>query len=207
MRRSGSAPSRILILCALLLAVPRPAAAEWQFAPFFGWTFKGHTSITDLEFATDDTHRSFGIAVTWLGRGPVGFEGYAVYVPGFFNDSKLHDDDDIVTSSRSYALMGNLVVTTPRSWNEYGLRPYVSGGFGLLRAEQTDVLGALPVSKSLPGANIGGGAVGFLSNRTGLRFDLRFFTTLRTTEDTEGVTFGARTHLRYWTASVGLVLR
>jgi hypothetical protein len=134
-----------------------------------------------------------------------------VYVPGFFNDPKLHGQSDVTTGSRTYAVMGNVVVAAPQRWNEYGLRPYVSGGLGALRAREhlQDGRGQtlISVNQTLFGANVGGGAVGFITDRTGVRFDLRFLTTVRTTADKETVAIGGRTHLRYWVASVGLVLR
>ena len=196
-----------------LLAYARPAAAEWQFAPFFGWEFGGHTSFTDPELASGNMHRAFGIAVRRLGGGLIGFEGVALYVPGFFDDPARADDPtrpetrDVITSSHALSLMGNVVVTPPRRWNEYGLRPYVSGGVGVLHAYASDEQGALPLSQRLFGLNVGGGAVGFLTDRTGLRFDLRFFSNVRNVTDTEGVTLSGRKHLRFWMGSIGLVLR
>lgn len=204
---------RILLCSAALLAYARPASAEWQFAPFFGWEFGGHTSFSDPEFASDDMHRAFGVTIRRLGRGPIGFEGSALYVPGFFNDPKRVTDPtrpetaDVITSSHAFALMGNVVVTAPQRWNEYGLRPYVSGGLGLLRAYASDEQGIVPLSQRLFAANVGGGAVGFITDRTGLRFDLRFFSNVRSLADTEGVTLSGRKHLRFWTGSIGLVLR
>ncbi len=101
--------------------------------------------------------------------------------------------------------MGNVVLTTPRSWNEYGLRPFVSGGIGLLHATATDALEFTPVNTNLLGYNVGGGAVGFLNERAGLRFDLRYFSNLKPSDDPE-IAIG-RVHLSYWTGSVGVVLK
>lgn len=205
---------RLLVCAAALLVWARPAAAEWQFAPFFGWEFGGHTSFYDPEFATDHTHRAFGVTITRIGRGPIAFEGSALLVPGFFNDPKRANDPtrpetlDIITSSYIFALMGNVVVAAPQRWNEYGLRPYVSGGAGLLRAYATDERNILPpLRQRLFAANVGGGAVGFITDRTGIRFDLRFFSNVRNVADTEAVTLSGRKHLRFWMGSVGLVLR
>lgn len=205
---------RVLFCAALLVAGARPASAEWQYAPFFGWEFGGHTSFVDPEFASDDMHRAFGVVVRRLGGGMFGFEGTVLFVPGFFNDPKRHGNDpahpenaDQITKSGAVALMGNLVVAPPLHWNEYGLRPYLSGGLGLLNAYASDEPGAIQLRQWLFGANVGGGAVGFLTERTGLRFDLRFFSNVRNVTDTEGVTFSGRKHLRFWTGSIGLVLR
>jgi hypothetical protein len=93
----------------------------------------------------------------------------------------------------------------PKRWTEYSLRPFVSGGFGWLRASQVDISGTLPVESNLGGYNIGAGAVGFLSQRTGLRFDLRYYSSLNR-PDQGPVAFGP-VHLSYLTASIGVVLR
>ena len=81
--------------------------------------------------------------------------------------------------------MGNVILTIPRSWNEYGLRPFVSGGIGMLSATATDRLDFLPVDTKLLGYNVGGGAVGFLTDPVGLRFYLRYFSNLKPSDDPE----------------------
>ena len=202
---------RLLALCAVLIGgSARPASADWLLAPFVGLTFKGSTTLLDLgtidfEPASSKVHWNFGGSGMWLGDGPLGVEGLFVYTPGFFESGET----DPVLSSRTMALMGNLVLTTPRGWNEYGLRPFVSGGFGLLHASAQDLdeveLFSKPVN--LFGYNIGGGAVGFLSERVGLRFDLRYFSEVRPKDDPEiDFSFGP-VELSYWTTGVGVVFR
>ena len=63
----------------------------------------------------------------------------------------------------------------------------------------------LPVNSNLAGFNIGAGAIGFLSNRTGLRFDVRYHSTLKVSG--EGPFSIGEVHLRYVTATVGIVFR
>ncbi len=183
----------------LALAFPQSAAAEWHFTPMIGTTFFIKTSLLDPDAATDQIHRNFGGSVALLGGGILGAEGLIVWTPGFFTG-----DNGLVDKSRSIAAMGNVVITTPRRWTEYSLRPFVSGGLGVLTASRTDVFQVFPDSRYLPAFNIGGGAIGFLSKRTGLRFDLRYYSGLSRSE--EGIAIG-RVHLRYMTASVGVVLR
>lgn len=204
-------PARVLALVGVLLVcVPKTALAEWQLTPFLGLTFKGDTTLTDHEQATDKTHWTFGGSVALMGSGPVGAEGLVVYTPGFFQQDNPPAVDGVlppdIIDSRTLAIMGNVVLTTPRSWNEYGLRPFVSGGIGLLHAATTEALALTPVNTNLLGYNIGGGAVGFLNDRVGLRFDLRYFSNLKPSDDPE-LSVTARVHLSYWTSSVGVVLK
>jgi hypothetical protein len=199
----------LALIGVLVSSVPTTASAEWQLTPFLGLTFKGETTLLDQEQAAGKTHWNFGGAVALMGAGPVGVEGLFVYTPGFFQQDAPPTVGDVpppnVVDSRALAIMGNLVLTTPRSWNEYGLRPFVSGGLGLLRASANDSLDLLPVEASLLGYNVGGGAVGFLTDRVGLRFDLRYFSNLKPVDD-PGIAIG-RVQLSYWTTSVGVVLK
>ena len=77
--------------------------------------------------------------------------------------------------SRTYALMGNVVLATPRSLESLRPAAVLSGGLGLIHASAEDQLDLLAYRLNLLGLNVGGGAVGFLSDRVGLRFDLRYF--------------------------------
>lgn len=201
----------LLLSASLLVLTPAHAAAEWQFAPFVGYTFNGATTLVDLERGSEETHWHFGGAATLLGDGPFGVEALFLYTPGFFQRSTaVCNISPCVTSSRTYALMGNAVLTTPRAWNQYGLRPYVSGGIGLLHASRAEALNIVfPFSLDLLGMNAGGGAVGFLSDRIGLRFDLRYFRKIPGPVEDEldlGISIGP-IRLRQWTTSLGVVIK
>jgi hypothetical protein len=192
---------RALTICALILTLPRAAAAEWHFTPMIGETFLGRTTIIDLEAATDKHHKNLAGSVVLLGKGVLGVEGLVVWTPGFFQTG----NQDLIVKSRTLAVMGNIMVTAPRRWTEYTLRPFVSGGFGLLNASKTEVAAVFPTTLNMSGYNIGGGAIGFLSNRTGLRFEVRYFNNIGLS-DTNAASIGP-VNLRYMTASVGVVLR
>ena len=182
--------------CLMVLAVPRVAAAEWHFTPMVGLTFLGKTNLFNSDLAAGNVHKkNLGGSVALLGSGVVGVEGFVVWTPGF-----LTGNSGLVKSSRSFAAMGNVVVTTPRRWTEYSLRPFLSAGFGVMNASTTD--NVFPEHRTMSAFDIGGGAIGFLSKRTGLRFDLRYHSTLSRYE----LLFG-RDYLRYMTASVGVVIR
>lgn len=200
----------------LLLSSAAPARAEWQFTPFIGYTFRATSTFLDFDLdedsvATDETRLNFGGAVRLIGEGPIGVEAYYVHTPGFFDPPPVFNlSDPRVIASRTYALMGNVVVATPRSWNRYGLRPSFSGGLGVMHAAADDQLQVSPFTINLLAMNIGGGAVGMLSERLGVRFDLRYFRNIKgvSAEDLEfPVTAGESVRLRYWTLGFGLVIK
>ena len=168
-----------------------------------GTTFFAKTSLIDPDAATDQIHRNLGGSVALLGGGILGAEGLVVWTPGFFTGDK-----GLVKRSRSLSAMGNVVVTPPRRWTEYSLRPFVSGGFGVIKVSKTEAFQVFPFNANIPAFNIGGGAIGFLSKRTGLRFDLRYYSGLaRSDNPLEAPIAIGRVHIRYMTASVGVVLR
>ena len=202
-------------MASCLFAAPRPAAAEWQFTPTIGFTFAGTTTLLDFQQAVGKRHTSFGGSVSLLGGGVIGAEVLVVFVPGFFETSRSAFSSDVpppqLQSSRTSALMANAVLTTPRRWTEYGLRPFVSGGFGVLHSSETfestsvTPVELFPVDAGMAGFNIGGGAIGFLTRRTGVRFDLRYYSSLHDTD--KGAMAIGLARLHYMTASIGLVIR
>ena len=199
------------VACFCLLALPRPAAAEWQVTPLLGVTFNGNTTLVDIQHATGATHKEFGGAVTFLSKGILGAEGVLSITPGFFHVDRPHGSEGqplptagLVTSSYTMAVMGNVVVAAPRRYTEYFLRPFVSAGFGVMRASVSDKAG-IGESGTRAGFDIGGGAVGFLTSRTGVRFDIRYYSNVHRPAP-QGAAFGP-VHLRYLVASIGLVFR
>jgi outer membrane protein with beta-barrel domain len=191
--------ARIAAFALAVCALAAPVSADWHFTPLVGLTFLGNSTV--LEAAKRPSHKwNFGGAVGKIGAGPLGFEGFFVYTPNFLERSGV-----AVSSSRSFALMGNLILATPLHWNEYGLRPFVSGGAGVLHVHQQDAANIFPVNSYFFAYDVGGGATGFLTDNTGLRFDVRFFSTFKS-EDLFGIAFG-QARLHYWTATVGVVLK
>jgi hypothetical protein len=201
----------LVVSCVCLLAAPATASAEWHITPMVGLTFAGKTTITDLDEGTGKRHPNVAASVALLGGGLLGVEGVATLTPGFFqsgDDSVLFQPGGgtpIVEKSRLSTVMGNVVVTAPRRWTEYNLRPFVSGGFGLIRASKLEAADLLSTTVNLFGYNIGGGAIGFLTRDTGVRFDIRYYSTVRGTD--HGAIAVGDVHLRFMTASIGLVFR
>lgn len=170
--------------------------------PFLGLTFGGGTDLVDLERASGDTKVTFGTAAAGISRAGLGIEADIGYSPGFFQKGNLR----LVASSSVFTMMGNVVVAAPERITRYTLRPYVSGGLGLMRVHIEDVLDIFPLDARLLGMNVGGGAVGFFTDRTGIRWDLRYFRNLTSPDETSG--FGSRSEkLSYWRGSVAVVLK
>ena len=205
--------TRGLAACIVVVLVfPACAHAEWQFSPFVGYAFNGSTNLLDFgllnnETANDEPHLNFGGSVRLVGDGVLGVEGYYVQTPKIFESRQFSINLPRIRNSRTYAVMGNAVLTTPRSWNQYGLRPSLSGGVGLIHAAAEDQLRVSPYSFNVWGMNAGGGAVGLLSDKVGVRFDVRYFRNLTSLPEAELVlvTLGRPVRLSYWTASIGIV--
>jgi hypothetical protein len=89
---------------------------------------------------------------------------------------------------------------------ESGLRS--SGSVGLLHARVASAQLAT-ANSSLFGMNIGGGAIGPLTPRTSVRFDLRYFRNLSHDEESENFRdlAGNPANLSFWRGTVGLSFR
>jgi hypothetical protein len=184
-----------------LLASPA-LAADNQVRAFFGATFQGSTTFVDLANAANKPNLVIGVSLVSLGD-VFGLDVELADAPGFFESGP----QSLVLSSRVTTLSGNVVIAAPRRLTEYTLRPYFVGGAGLMRVHIDDVLSALPVSSVLPAFDVGGGVMGFLTNRVGVCWEIRRFQSL--TRDTEqvGLTFGEPERLSFWRASMGLAIR
>ena len=198
-RRRWTALRTSLLLLAFAAGRPAAAAADWLLIPFYGVKFGGDTSLVDPENAAGTVKQVFGGSLSLVGDGIIGVEADFGYIPGFFQRDSI-----IVVDSRLITLMGNVMVTTPLSWTRESLRPYFIGGAGLMRASLADTLSAFHVDDNLFAIDVGGGVIGFLSDRTGVRFELRYFSSVGRPE--VSASFGTA-RLSHWRASVGLVLK
>jgi hypothetical protein len=150
---------------ALLLAAPA-ARADWFLTPFIGGNFGGDTN-------TNSRKAPFGVSFGYMGGGIIGVETQMTYTPSFFGNKDLIGDNNV------FSLMGNLIVGAPVGSWAHQIRPYVSGGVGLLRARVGGNANDLfNVTENDFGLNVGGGAMGFFSPHVGLRGDVRYFRSL-----------------------------
>jgi hypothetical protein len=194
--------SRLAAFVVLMLAASTaPAGAEWFITPFIGLKFAGDTNFPDLEQGASNTKMTLGASAGVVGDGLFGVETEFGYSPRFFERSS----GSLIARSNVLTLMGNVIITAPRALTGYSLRPFVSGGGGLIHVGIQDVADILSVDENLFGINVGGGAVGVLTPRTSVRFDLRFFKSV-STSDAENVVVGG-TGISFWRAAVGLTIR
>ena len=198
--------------------MPSVAEADWYFMPFYGWDFKGTTTLVDLEYARgrNRTKPTLGGSVVLLGD-ILGIEGDYAFIPGFFQNPQCRPVSEadcatqgpVITDSHVQTLTGGVMVAAPLTWTRESLRPYVGAGVGWMGASseyQPPAVGALlSFDRHLVALNLGGGAIGMFSNRTGLRFDLRRFTNIDRDEPRGTELESPR--LSFWRATVGFVLR
>lgn len=207
-RRAARFLARVCLAAVLASTLaPRPASADLLLAPFAGIKFKGDTTLYDLDEAADKNKLVFGGSVMWLGDGPLGIEGEVAFIPGYFNaDRSL----PLVQSSFVTTVMGNAVLTVPRPWVQESLRPYVSGGFGVLRARMEDQAPQLLAFKRTMGAfNLGGGVTGFVgrTRRVGFRWDVRYVRAAGAIgAGNDPASFGSE-RLKLWRATMAVLIR
>ena len=192
--------SLVRLVFGLILLFPAVAWAEWQFKPFIGTTLAGESTYVLTEDAATERHLVIGGSVLWLGN-VLGVEGEIARVPGFFQS----DDEIFALSGGLTTLLGSVVVAVPRRYTEYSLRPYLTAGGGWVRVGMSQQEDQFNVNRTLPAVVFGGGATGFLTDRVGLNWDLRYLRTVGGEDDT-GLTIG-RERVSYWRASMGVAVR
>jgi hypothetical protein len=198
-----AACTRLLIVAFLLLAVfPADADADWLLIPFLGSAFGGDTNFVDLERGVGQSKVVMGGSAALLSDRVFGLEADFGYSPRFFERDAR---GGLVVNSRVSTLAGSVIVAVPLAVTRESLRPYIVGGLGLMHAKIEDVLMVFPVDKNLLALNIGGGAMGFLTYRTGLRFEIRQFQNLR--RGTAPPSATGPTRLSFWRATAGVILR
>jgi hypothetical protein len=197
-------PSRFptpLVFAFCLLALAADARADWLVTPFIGTTFGAETTLLDFGGGTEVRHWTFGASGAILTDQVFGLEADLAWAPGFFEGE---DPQELVSGSRLTTLFGNVIAAVPLAVSRDSLRPYLIGGLGLVHINPNDLVNLAEGRNSL-GLQLGGGALGLIGDRTGVRFDLRQIRTVgRARNDLTGV---AGTKVSFWRATVGLMFR
>ena len=190
---------KALILTAAvgLVAAPIPARAEGFVTPWVGANWGSGNNV-------DNGRAAFGINAGGMGAGIIGGEVAFGYSPSFFGTKNDFGNNTVLD------LMGNIIVGIPVGGQHgAGVRPYLSGGVGLLRTQiDGGSLANVSASNNMFGWNLGAGVMGYFNDHVGLRGDLRYtrgFEDLNTGNTVIDV--GGNNQLHYWRVSAGVVIR
>jgi hypothetical protein len=201
-RTARTATTATILLAVALCGSPREARADYLFVPFIGVAFGGSTAFLNLEQGAGSSQLIFGGSAGWLSPGVLGFEGDFAYAPRFF---ERDNQAGVILSSNVTTLTGNVIVAIPQSVTGYALRPFLVGGVGLIHSGINYDEVFPTVDDNSFGLNVGGGAIGFLTPRTGVRFELRHFRTFEREANEASGEVSAR--LSFWRFTVGVVIR
>jgi len=107
-------------------------------------------------------------------------------------------------------LLGNIIIGVPVGGTYgKGIRPYVTGGIGLLRTEiDGGTLARVSSSNNMFGWNAGLGVMGYFNDHVGLRGDLRYtrgFEDLNTGNNV--IDLNGNNQLHFWRLAAGVVFR
>ena len=188
---------------------PAKASADWLFTPFFGMNWGGNAEFTDFGGDFEDEFEqkmNFGASLSWMGAGAFGFEVDFGYSPNFFQNT-TGDDNFEFGDSNVTTLMANLKVGAPFGGQTGGgIRPYASGGLGLIKSRIDDPDDLFELNSTDWGFNVGGGVTGFFNDNFGLQGDVRYFRSLQDNEpdDEFDLALGS---FNFWRGTVGLVFR
>ena len=191
------AVNAFILLAAITLIAPVPARAEGYVAPWVGMNWGSGINI-------DNGRAAFGVNAGAMGAGIIGGEVAFGYSPSFWGNQNDFGNNSVID------LMGNLIVGVPVGGTHgAGIRPFVTGGIGLLRT-QIDGGSFTNVSadNNMLGWNAGGGVMGYFNNHFGLRGDVKY---LRSFEDTNTginvIDVNGPGQFHFWRAAIGVVFR
>jgi opacity protein-like surface antigen len=189
----------VLGTLALCLSTATTAKADGLLVPFVGVTFGGDT----LQNRT-----VYGAALGFTGNGPVGFELDFGYAPNFFSaDDEFFDLDGKLNIT---TFMANITFGGAPAGG--GVRPFFSGGAGLIRASVTSPTDLFDdVTRNDFGINVGGGLSGYFNDHVGLRGDIRYFRSLEDSTGDDGFLLDPRDFdlgdFDFWRFTVGVAFK
>jgi opacity protein-like surface antigen len=176
-----------LVVGALAVAAAASqASAETILTPFGGAVFSGDAP---------KSHAVYGGSLAFTPHTGLGFEVDFGYAPDFFED-----DLGLVPESNLTTLMGNLMFSGAMGDKS---RIYVSAGGGLMKSSVDDAGDFFDVSRNDFGVNAGGGILVGITDKVGIRGDIRYFRNIGDPEpDNEfDIDFGS---FSYWRGTGGI---
>ena len=205
---------RVAVVMAFVIALAKPASADWLLTPYFGIVFGGAANTVDIDTLDEafEQRATFGGSIATMGNGIFGLEFDFGYTPNFFQLTEGDADFEFFDVNSSITtVMGNVIIGVPIGGTSgAGVRPYATAGIGLMRAniEFEDLFDNL--SSNDLGVNFGGGINVFFTDSIGLRGDVRYFRGLQNEdiEDEQELDFDFNLdNFDFWRATVGLTFR
>ena len=187
----------LILTATVALVVPAQARAEGYVVPWVGANWGSGNNI-------DNGRAAFGVNAGGMGAGIIGGEVAFGYSPSFFGTKNDFGNNTVLD------LMGNLIVGIPIGGTHgAGIRPFVTGGVGLLRTQiDGGTLARVSSDNNMFAWNVGGGVMGYFNNHVGLRGDLRYtrgFEDLNTGNTV--LDLAGNNQLHFWRISAGVVIR
>jgi opacity protein-like surface antigen len=190
------------------VAAPRQASADWYVTPFVGGNFGGNANFNGPNSFDDQVERRVdaGASLGWMGKGIAGVELDWGWSPNFFQNT-TGPGNFAIGDSNVTTLMGNVVIGIPVGGQHGGgIRPYVTGGAGLLRSNISATTFFDGLTSNDWGMNAGGGVHGYFNDHVGLRGDLRYFRLLQDNVPGSGLDLGL-SDFNFWRGSIGVTFR
>src|SRR5258708_6912556 len=117
----GAIKALLLSAAVAVVLAPAQARADGYVSPWAGVNFG-----SDI----DNGRSAFGVGAGYMGAGVIGGELDFGYSPSFFGTKNDFGNNTVIN------LMGNLIVGVPIGGTYgKGVRPYVTGGVGLIRTQ------------------------------------------------------------------------
>jgi opacity protein-like surface antigen len=197
------------LVLAATFAAPAQARADWLFTPWIGSNWGGSATFTDFfgDFEDEFERRvDFGGTIGWMGGGFLGFDLDFGWSPNFFENT-VGDEDFAFGDSNVTTLMANVKVGAPIGGQSGpGIRPYASGGIGLIQSRIEDPDELFEVDSNDWGFNVGAGVTGFFTDNIGITGDVRYFRSLQDNEPDDDFDVSL-SDFRFWRGSVGVTFR
>jgi hypothetical protein len=185
----------VMAAAVALVAAPIQARAEGFVTPWVGTNWGSDIA---------NGRAAFGVNAGGMGAGIFGGEVDFGYSPSFFGTQNDFGSNSVID------LMGNVIIGVPIGGTRgAGVKPYVTGGVGLLRTQlDGGTLARVSSSNNMFGWNAGFGVMGYFSDHVGLRGDMRY---LRGFEDLNTgntvIDLNGNNNLRFWRLSAGVVFK
>jgi opacity protein-like surface antigen len=102
--------------------------------------------------------------------------------------------------------MANVRVALPLGGKGGGIRPYASGGAGILRPNLSELGEGASVTTNTFAWNAGGGLTAFFTDHVGINGDIRYFRAMDKNEEPNvfGVQFDG---FEFWRGAIGVALK